>query len=69
MLIGEIEKNSLQKIMVTSETYKGHDFVDVRVYYRNEAEDDYKPSKKGIAIAPYKIEVLIALLKKARETL
>ncbi len=69
MLIGEIEKNSLQKIRVTSETYKGHDFVDIRVYYRDEAEDDYKPSKKGIAISPDKIEELIALLKKAQETL
>ncbi len=69
MLIGELEKNSLQKIRVTSETYKGHDFIDIRVYYQEEAEDDYKPSKKGIAIAPDKIGELIALLKKAQEAL
>ncbi len=69
MLIGEIEKNSLQKIRVASETYKGHDFIDIRVYYQNEDEDDYKPSKKGIAISPDKIEELIALLKKAQKPL
>ncbi len=66
MLIGEIKKNSLQKIRITSETYKGHDFIDIRVYYQN--EDNYKPSKKGIAISPDKIEELISLLKKAQET-
>jgi 2,3-bisphosphoglycerate-independent phosphoglycerate mutase len=67
MLIGEIEKNALQKIRVSSERYKGHDFVDIRIFYQDEVGADYKPTKKGIAIAPDKLEGLIALLRKAQK--
>ncbi len=69
MLIGEIEKNSSQKIRVSSERYKGHDFVDIRIFYQDEIGADYKRTKKGIAIAPDKLEGLIALLKKAQKPL
>ncbi len=66
-IIGEIEKNSSQKIRVSSKNYKGHDFIDIRIFYQDEVEDDYKPTKKGIAIAPDKLEGLIALLRKAQK--
>jgi hypothetical protein len=69
MLVGEIEKNALQKIRVSSETYNGHDFLDIIVYYydRNELGNDYKFIKKEIAIAHDNIEELIVLLRKAQD--
>ncbi len=69
MLVGKIEKNALQKIRVSSETYNGHDFIVIIVYYydQNEPENDYKFIKKEIAIAHDNIEELIALLRKAQD--
>lgn len=64
MLIGEIQKNTTEKIRVSTESYKGYDFIDVRVYYEDDNRE-WKPSKKGIAISPDKVEELINLLKKA----
>lgn len=65
MLIGEIQKNSMEKIRVSTETFKGHSFIDIRVYYEDDT-GEWKPTKKGIAIAPDKVDSLIELLKKAR---
>ncbi len=67
MLIGEIEKNALEKIRVSNKRYKEHDFTDIRIFYQDEIGADYKPTKKGIAIAPDKLEGLISLLRKAQK--
>jgi len=49
--------------MVSKQAYKGYEFIDVRVYYEDD-NGEWRPTKKGIAIAPDKIEELISLLKK-----
>ena len=64
MLIGEIQKNSTEKIRVSIESYKGHEFIDVRVYYEDDT-GEWRPTKKGIAIPTDKAEELLALIKKA----
>lgn len=64
MLIGEIQKNSTERIRVSTEVYKDHEFIDVRVYFDG-GSGELKPTKKGIAIAPEKVNALIDLLKKA----
>jgi hypothetical protein len=58
------------KTQKDSMTNPKQSFQEKLTRFRNyQGEDDYKPSKKGIAIAFDKIEELIALLKKAQETL
>lgn len=32
MMIGEIQKNSMERIRVSTVEYKGHAFIDARVY-------------------------------------
>lgn len=65
MLLGEIRKNTTEKIRVSKQLYKGYEFIDVRVYYEDDT-GEWRPTKKGIAIAPDKINELISLLKKAQ---
>lgn len=64
MSVGEIQKNALEKIIVSTGTYKGYDFVDVRVYYQDK-DGEWKPTRKGVAVPPDKLEELIDLLMKA----
>jgi hypothetical protein len=66
MLIGEIQKNSTEKIRVSIESYKGHEFIDVRVYYEDDT-GEWRPTKKGIAIAHDKVDELLELLRKAKQ--
>lgn len=63
--IGEIQKNSTNKIRVSVREYKGRQFVDVRTFFQNEVSNEYGPTKKGIAISPDKITELIRLLSEA----
>jgi hypothetical protein len=65
MAVGEIQKNALEKIIVSTGTYKGYDFVDVRVYYQDK-DGEWKPTRKGVAVPPDKLEELIDLLKRAQ---
>ena len=68
-IIGSIQKNALEKIVVANRTFKERNFTDIRIFYQNEIGEDYKPTKKGVTIAPDKLEGLIALLKKAQKPL
>jgi hypothetical protein len=46
----DIQKNSLERIRIQRSEYKGHELIDIRVYY--EAENgEWKPSKKGITFS------------------
>ncbi|MGA2106814.1 MAG: transcriptional coactivator p15/PC4 family protein [Syntrophorhabdales bacterium] len=68
MMIGEIEKNAKEKIRVSIEEYKGHKYVDCRVYFQDEARE-WHPTKKGIALNPDIIDEVIEALQKASEKL
>lgn len=68
MLIGEIEKNMKEKIRVSIEEYKGHKFVDCRVYWQD-GGGGWKPSKKGIALNDETIDEVIEALQKASKAL
>ena len=49
-IIGEIQKNQKEKIIVSTNEYQGHKFIDLRVHYEDETSGEYKPTKKGIAV-------------------
>lgn len=68
MLMGEIQKNSTEKIQVSTASYKGHDFIDIRIYFKDDA-GEWRPTKKGIAIAPEEVDDLINFIKKAQKRL
>jgi hypothetical protein len=68
MEIAEIEKNTKEKIRVSIEEYKGHRFVDCRVYFEDEA-GEWRPSRKGIALSADIIDEVIEALQKASKKL
>ena len=64
MLIGEIERNKTEKIMVETREYKGVNFLSARIFYQSDS-GEWLPTKKGITVKPEKVNDLIELLKKA----
>lgn len=46
-----IAKNHDEEIRIGTTTYKGHDFIDVRVYYCHH-DGDWRPGKKGLMLRP-----------------
>ena len=45
-VIGELQKNQSEVIRVQKTSYKGHDLIDMRVFYEDEF-GEYKPKTRG----------------------
>ena len=65
MTVAIIEKSPREEIRVTRETFKGHDLVNVRAFYRS-AGGEMRPARQGIALrvelVPHVIEALVDAL-------
>ena len=46
-VIGEMQKNALEKIVATLAEYEGKQRVDIRVYYKDDNQE-WIPTEKGI---------------------
>lgn len=68
MQIANIEKNTKERIHVTIEEYRGHKFIDCRVYYRDEA-GEWQPTRKGIALNADTVDGVITALQKGSDAL
>ena len=66
-IIGEIQKNQKEKIIVSTNEYKGHKYVDLRVHYEDESTKEYKPTKKGIAVNPKILPEVVEMMVRAAE--
>jgi len=66
MLIGAIAKGK-DEIRVSLAEFQGSRFIDVRVYYHHKDSDEWRPTKKGIAVSPGKLAELRELLDTAEE--
>jgi hypothetical protein len=63
-IVGEIQKNKSQKIIVATNEYKGKQLVDIRVHYEGD-DGEYMPTKKGIALTPEMIPEVMEMLRSA----
>lgn len=48
IIIADINKNSKEIIRVSKRNYKGHELVDIRVFYPDK-DGDFLPTAKGIS--------------------
>ena len=64
MNIKDIEKNTKEKIRVSIEEFRGHRFVDCRVYFADNM-GTWRPTRKGIALNSECIEDVIKALQQA----
>jgi hypothetical protein len=64
-IIGEIQKNKREKIIVSANEFKGHKYVDLRIHFNDGESAEYKPSKKGIAIKPELTDQIIKMIQEA----
>ena len=47
----KIPKSATEEIHLSISEYRGHPYIDLRVYYRDDA-GDFQPSRKGLTLAP-----------------
>lgn len=49
-LVAEFQKNEIERVRISLTKYKGKDFFDLRLYYRDDG-GEWKPTKKGLCLA------------------
>lgn len=50
-LVGKLGKNSREEIQIKKVEKNGKHYVDIRVFWFDSSNDEFKPSGKGVAIA------------------
>jgi hypothetical protein len=60
--VTDIKRNDTEIVRVSKREFKGHEFIDIRIYYQDD-EGSFKPTKKGITINPKQVNELIDALK------
>ena len=61
----EIEKGE-GIIRVALQEYRGHEYIDIRQYYKDNS-GDFKPTKKGITFNPEILDEIIEGLEALKE--
>jgi len=68
MVIGEIQKSETEKICVQIQEYKGHKYIDCRIYFENET-GEWIPTKKGLTLNRKTAVEMIDFLQKASKAM
>jgi hypothetical protein len=63
----DIKRNDTEIIRVSKREFKGHEFLDLRIYYEGD-DGQYKPTKKGITLNPKLVDELIEALNKEKDS-
>lgn len=62
--IGELTKNSEETLKLRLRTYNGHQFLDIRSFWKKD-NSEFIPTKKGITIPKGKLREFSELIGKA----
>ncbi len=68
-VIYSFEKNSLEEVRFSLNSFKGKRYLDIRIYYKSLEDGTLKPSKKGITLAPSFIDELEEGIKRLKNEL
>jgi len=47
----DIQRNEREIVRVALSEFGGREYVDIRIFYKDEATGEYKPTKKGVTLA------------------
>ncbi|KAA9010171.1 transcriptional coactivator p15/PC4 family protein [Histidinibacterium aquaticum] len=64
-VLASIRKNAREELRVSRDDYKGHDMINLRVFY--DAGDEMRPGKQGIALKAELLPELLNALRRAQD--
>ncbi len=50
-IVGAFKKSETEEVRLTLRNFKGKAYLDLRVYFRAEGMEGFKPTKKGLTLA------------------
>jgi len=64
-IMAEFDRSATEKIRVQVREFKGHRYIDARIYYQDEETKEWKPTKKGLTLNLETSTLLREALEKA----
>lgn len=68
VVIAEIKKNAVEKIVFTISKFRNKRILDMRIYYEDNS-GQWKPTRKGLALTEERIEPFLEALNKGIKAL
>jgi hypothetical protein len=65
-LVARIAKNPTEEVRVSLTSYRGHDLVDIRVFFQDE-QGEWRPTKRGVSLSVDSFAELREAIVKAEE--
>lgn len=62
----DIRKDALSIIRAQRTSYKGKEFINVRLWVQGDKPNEYKPTKQGVTLRPERLDELIRALQALR---
>lgn len=72
IVYAKVKKSDTQEIRISVDTFKEHEFFSVRLWYKEEGIDEWRPTQKGITgpiDEPSTLDGVIKGLQKLRSDL
>ncbi len=66
-LITAIDRSEREKLHVAVNEYKGRSYVDLRIFYTTDGGENWRPTQKGVTIAPEHLDTLIDAIEEAKK--
>jgi hypothetical protein len=67
-LVARIAKNPTEEVRVSLTSYRGHDLVDIRVFFQDD-QGEWRPTKRGVSLSVDSFSELRDAIAKAEEML
>jgi transcriptional coactivator p15 (PC4) len=67
-LVARIAKNPTEEVRLSLTSYRGHDLVDIRVFFQDE-QGEWRPTKRGVSLSVDSFAELREAIVKAEEML
>jgi len=67
-LVARIAKNPTEEVRISLTSYRGHDLVDIRVFFQDE-QGEWRPTKRGVSLSVDSFAELREAVAKAEEML
>ena len=64
-LIATIPRGATEQLQIAINSYKGKQYLDLRIFYTTDEGASWSPTKKGVTVAPESLELLKECVEKA----
>lgn len=66
-LIGTIERSDRERVQISVNEYKGRSYLDLRIFYTTDGGETWRPTQKGVTIAPEHLDTLIDAVEESKK--